>query len=123
MKTRLDRLNELQIERWKAGRMKSGVSPVTVKRELAELKAALNRAVKWGYAPDNPSKGVTLKVDEHHRVRYLTDPERKNLLNALQERDNKKRESRESGNRFRRERSYELKPAIKTYSDYLTPMV
>jgi hypothetical protein len=44
--TRLDRLNELQIERWKADRLKSGISPTTIKRELAELKAALNRAVK-----------------------------------------------------------------------------
>ena len=123
LKTRLDRLNELQIERWKATRLKSGVSPTTVKRELAELKAALNRAVKWGYAPDNPAKGVTLKVDQHYRVRYLSDSERKNLLKALQDRDDKKREGRDSGNRFRQDRSYELKPSIKTYSDHLTPMV
>ena len=123
LNTRIDRLNELQIERWKATRMKSGVTPSTVKRDLAELKAALNRAMKWGYASDNPAKGVTLKVDQHHRARFLTDAERKNLLKALQERDNKKREGRESGNRFRQERSYELKPEIKSYSDYLTPMV
>lgn len=123
LKTRVDRLNELQVERWKATRMKSGISPVTVKRELAELKASLNRAVKWGYAPSNPAKGVTLKVDQHHRVRYLSDTERKNLLKALKERDDKKRTGRESGNRFRRERSYALKPTIKTYSDYLAPMV
>jgi site-specific recombinase XerD len=113
----------LQVERWKATRLKSGVTPSTVKRDLAELKAALNRAVKWGYAPDNPAKGVTLKVDQHHRVRYLSDTERKNLLKALKERDDKKRKGRESGNRFRRERSYDLKPAIESYSDYLTPMV
>jgi integrase len=122
-KTRVDRLNELQVERWKATRMKSGVSPVTVRRELAELKAALNRAMKWGYAPSNPAKGVTLKVDQHYRVRYLSDTERRNLLKALKERDDKKRINRESGNRFRRERSYDLKPAIESYSDYLTPMV
>ena len=123
LNTRIDRINELQVERWKAARLKSGVTPSTVKRDLAELKAALNRAVKWGYASDNPAKGVTLKVDQHHRVRFLTDTENKNLLKALQERDNKKREGRESGNRFRQERSYELKPEIKSYSDYLTPMV
>lgn len=122
-KTRVDRLNELQIERWKATRLKSGISPATVKRELAELKAALTRAVKWGYAGYNPAKGVTLKVDQHHRVRYLTGTERKNLLKALRERDDKKREGRESGNRFRHERKYDLKPAIQSYSDYLTPMV
>jgi len=123
LNTRVDRINELQVERWKATRLKSGVKPTTVKRDLAELKAALNRAMKWGYAPDNPAKGVTLKVDQHHRVRYLTDTERKNLLKTLKERDNKKREGRESGNRFRQERSYNLKPTIKTYSDHLSPMV
>ncbi len=123
LKTRVDRLNELQIERWKAARLKSGTSPATVKRELAELKAALNRAVKWGYATDNPARGVTVKVEQHHRVRYLSEAERKNLLKALKERDDKKRKGRESGNRFRQERRYDLKPAIQTYSDYLTPMV
>ena len=123
LKTRVDRLNELQIERWKAARLKSGVSPATVKRELAELKASLNRAMKWGYAPDNPAKGVTLKVDQHHRIRYLSDTERKNLLKALAARDGKKRERRESGNRFRQERSYDLMPTLNIYSDYLTPMV
>jgi len=123
LKTRLDRLNELQIERWKAARMKSGVSPATVKRELAELKAALSRAVKWGYAPGNPAKGVTLKVDQHYRVRYLKASERKKLLKALSERDDEKRTKRDSGNRFRSERGYDLKPEIKVYSDYLTPMV
>jgi len=59
LNTRVDRINELQVERWKAARLKSGVTPSTVKRDLAELKAALNRAVKWGYALDNPAKGVT----------------------------------------------------------------
>jgi integrase len=41
----------------------------------------------------------------------------------LKERDDKEREGRESGNRFRQERSYDLKPAIETYSDYLNSMV
>lgn len=123
LNTRIDRLNELQVERWKAARMKSGVSPATVKRELAELKAALSRALKWRYTSSNPAKGVTLKADQHYRVRYLKDSERKKLLIALTDRDDKKREGRDSGNRFRRERGYKLKPAIKSYSDHITPMV
>lgn len=123
LNTRVDRINELQIERWKASRLKSGVSATTVKRELAELKAALNRAMKWGYSAYNPAKGVSIKVDQHHRVRYLSEKERKNLLKALADRDDKKREGRKSGNRFRKARNYKLKPYIKSYSDYLTPMV
>lgn len=123
LSTRIDRINELQIEKWKMARLKAGPAPVTVKRELAELKAALNRAMKWGYSTHNPAKEVKLKVDQHHRVRFLTESERKKLLKALSERDNEKRTNRESGNRFRSERGYILKPDIKIYSDYLTPMV
>ena len=70
-------------------RLKAGLAPSTVKRDLAGLKAALNRAMKWGYTPSNPSKGVTLKADQHYRVRYLSDTERKNLLKAMKERDDK----------------------------------
>jgi site-specific recombinase XerD len=121
--TQLDQLTEIQIERWKMTRLKAGLSPSTVRRDLAELKASLSRAMKWGYAPDNPAKGVTVKVEQHHRIRYLTDTERTNLLKALSVRDESKREKRESGNRFRQERKYDLKPEVQTYSDYLTPMV
>jgi integrase len=123
LSTRLDQLTEIQVERWKMGRLKAGLNPATVRRDLAQLKSALTRAMKWGYAPSNPAKDVTLKVEQHYRVRYLSDTERKNLLKALKERDEEKRKGRDSGNRFRRERSYDLKPSIQTYSDYLTPMV
>ncbi len=47
LKTRLDKLSEFQIEKWKAGRLKTA-KPTTVKRDLAALKTALTRAVKWG---------------------------------------------------------------------------
>ena len=123
LSNRVDRLNELQIERWKAARLKSDVSPATVKRELAELKAALSRATKWGYAPHNPARGVTLKADQHYRVRYLTESEREKLLDALRRRDENKRIKRKSGNQFRLERGYPTKPDLDTYSDYLAPMV
>jgi integrase len=123
LSTNLDKLTEVQVERWKMQRLKSGLAPVTVRRDLAELKAALGRAVKWGYAPTNPARSVKVKVERHHRVRYLTDSERKALLGALETRDEKKRKARESGNVFRIERGYEQKPELGEYADYLTPLV
>jgi site-specific recombinase XerD len=123
LKHRVESLSELHIERWKANRLKSGLSPNTVKRDLAELKAALSRAVKWGYANVNPAKGVTVKTEKHYRVRYLTNQERKRLLKALDDRDNSMREGRESANVFRLERGYDTKPPMGAYADYLTPLI
>jgi integrase len=121
--TRLDKLTEVQIERWKMRRIKAGLASSTVKRDLAELKSALNRAMKWGYLASNPAAHVKVKVEKHHRVRYLNDKERTALIKALQARDRKRREGRESGNVFRIKRGYETKPELGEYSDYLTPLV
>jgi integrase len=123
LNTPLDKLTEVQIERWKMQRLKSGRAPSTVRRDLAELKAALSRAVNWGHVPSNPAKNIKVKVEKHHRVRYLTDQERTALVNALNARDKKRREGRESGNVFRIQRGYETKPGLGEYSDYLAPLV
>ena len=123
LSTRVDRLTEIQIERWKSDRLKSNIKRNTVKRDLAELKAVLTRLVKWGFATSNPGKGVTVKVETDHRVRYLNDAERKQLQIALSRRDDTKRIERESANVFRLERNYEPKPELGKFSDYLTPMV
>jgi len=121
--TQIDQLTEVQIERWKMKRLKSGLLPNTVRRDLAELKAALNRAMKWGYAAVNPASQVKVKVEQHYRVRYLSDKERTRLHKALTARDEKKRKGRASGNVFRLVRGYEEKPELGEFSDYLTPLV
>ncbi|MEJ8569170.1 site-specific integrase [Elongatibacter sediminis] len=121
--TQLDDLTEIQIERWKARRAKSGLSPSTVKRDLAELKSALNKAVKWGYAAENPARNVKVKAEKHTRVRYLSSDERSRLRAALRARDAEKREGRESGNEFRRKRGYEELPELGEFADYLHPLV
>jgi site-specific recombinase XerD len=121
--TQIDQLTEVQIERWKMKRLKSGLVPNTVRRDLAELKAALNRAMKWGYAAINPASQVKVKVEEHYRVRYLTTKERTRLHKALKSRDEKKRAGRITGNVFRIKRGYEEKPELGEFADYLTPLV
>jgi integrase len=123
LSTKLIKLSEIQIERWKMQRLKSGLSPITVRRDLAELKAALSKAVKWRLISVNPTQHVKVKAERHHRVRYLTEAERSSLLKALKDRDEKKRAGRKSGNVFRIERGYETKPEISDFSDYLTPLV
>ena len=79
--------------------------------------------MKWGYAAINPASQVKVKVEEHYRVRYLSDKERTSLHKALTVRDEKKREGRASGNVFRLVRGYEEKPELGVFADYLTPLV
>jgi integrase len=122
MKTRMDKLSEFQIEKWKAGRLKA-VKPTTVRRDLAVLKAALNKAVKWTLIEFNPSAHVQVRVPTDNRVRYLCDKERQRLVEAMKERDKEKARARHSGNLHRLERDREPLPEITGYADYLTPLI
>jgi integrase len=122
LKTRLDKLSEFQIEKWKAGRLKT-VKPATVKRDLAALKTALARAVKWGIVGSNPAAPVIVKVPKESRVRYLSPGERKRLLEALSARDKAKARARQSGNVHSLARGRETLPEISGYADHLTPLI
>ncbi|MFC1795738.1 tyrosine-type recombinase/integrase [Pseudomonadota bacterium] len=82
---RLDHISQFAVEKWKASR---DVKPATLNRELAQLKAALNRAVEWSFLKANPAKKVRpLKDNSSKRVRFLSDTERKHLYDALNKRD------------------------------------
>lgn len=81
---RLDHVSQIAIEKWKSTRE---VKPATLNRELAQLKAALNRAIEWGLLKSNPAEKVRpLKNKSGKRVRYLSNTERKNLDAALDKR-------------------------------------
>jgi len=73
--------------------------------------------------PINPAQHIKVKVEQHYRVRYLSDTELTNLIAALKARDRNKREHRESGNVFRIKRGYETMPELGEFADYLTPLV
>lgn len=84
-KKRLDQVSQFAVEKWKASR---DVKPATVNRELAQLKAAFNRAIEWSFLQANPAKKVRLlKDNSSKRVRFLSDSERKRLNKALNSRD------------------------------------
>ncbi|MDZ4728425.1 MAG: site-specific integrase, partial [Xanthomonadales bacterium] len=126
LNTRLDKLHELQLEKWKASRLKTA-KPATVKRDLAGLKTALNKAVSWGIIESNPAgagrDSITVKTPDDKRVRYLADDERKGLLGALIARDKQMARARQSGNVHSIARGRETRPAIEGYADHLTPLV
>lgn len=73
-----------------AGEGPSGkkASEATCNRYLAALSAALSLAVReWGWIADNPARKVTRKREPRGRVRFLTDTERTDLLDAARASD------------------------------------
>ncbi len=59
------------------------LSPATVNRDLALLKATFNRAVRAGKVDSNPVKAVKLFRENNARTRCLTDEEEARLYEAL----------------------------------------
>jgi integrase len=116
----------LLIERWKSERRRKGISAATLNRDIVTLKAAISRAVEWGFLSVHPLSLVKpLKVDNNQKVRYLQPHEEERLLSALDEREDKIRQERRSANQWRLDRGLPQLPDL-TYSpfvDYLKPMV
>lgn len=121
---KLTELTPAKLEPWRSKRQKEA-SAETVNKDIATLRAALGRAVRWEIVATNPLARVeTAEVDRHKRVvRALTAAEKAKLLNALNARDDRKREKRAKANVWRSDRAYEIKPAIGRYADVLTPAV
>jgi integrase len=122
--SKLTDLTPAKLEPWRSKRQKEA-SAETVNKDIASLRAALGRAVRWEIIAINPLARVeTAEVDRHKRVvRALTAAEKAKLVNALNARDDKKRGKRAKANAWRRDREYELKPAIGRFADVLTPAV
>lgn len=120
----LSSLTKGDWDEFKAKRLGAGVHPSTVNRDLDRLKAALFQAVEWGLLSENPLRGVKrIKRGIEDRVRFLSKKEEKALRAALDARERKAKQRRESGNRWRRERGKATLPAMSGYSDHLLPMV
>ena len=124
-KRKLTEITPAKLETWRSTRQRKGIRPETVNRDIAALRAALSRAVRLGIINENPLTDVELaEVDPHRRVvRALTASEKRNLIEALEARDENKRHERASANKWRQERSYEPLPQIGRYSDVLRPAV
>ena len=114
------------IEKWRMNRLKSGITPVTVNRDIAPLKTAFSRAVDWEFLAENPlTRLKPSKTDRSPVVRYLSDEEEKRLRDALIRREHKMKKARASANRWRKERGYRTEPELteRYFADHLRPMV
>lgn len=127
MEEKLHEISPRIIEQWRTNKLKSGLSPASINRDLANLRAALSRAVEWEYLQVHPlaNKVKPLKIDKNPIIRFLDSKEETRLLKALDTREATIRSERDSANDWRRARGYKLLPDLKeiTYVDHLKPMV
>lgn len=121
----LDDITPAIIDQWRTQRMKDGRKSETVNRDIATFKAALSKAVLWGFIEKNPIRNLSLlKVDPAPKVRYLNKDEEMRLRHALNVREENIQCARISANQWRTKRGYELLPELANdLIDYIKPMV
>lgn len=119
-------LSAFDLERFKSRRLKAGIKPATVNRDLARIRGALSRAVDWGMLAEHPMKTVKqAKGADDSRVRYLTAEEEKALRTALAEREKARRASRDRHNAWHSARGTagHAQWSDEGFTDHLSPMV
>lgn len=85
----LHEIPSVLVEKWRTKRINSGRKTATINRDIVILKAALNKAVEWGFIEQNPlSKLKPHRIDSIAKVRYLAKDEEHRLKNAFKSRDN-----------------------------------
>ena len=79
----LSRITAEQIEAYKIERLQY-IKPISVNLELRHLKAAFEKAIKWGYIKSNPFKEVDfLKVKDSNFPKFFNRAEVNLLLQAI----------------------------------------
>lgn len=121
----LSTFNAWRIESWRRDRLKAGVKPVTLNRQIDTLRAALRKAVDWEVIATHPLSGLKrLKVDDDERVRFLTASEENRLRDALVKREANLRSARDRFNRWREKRHKAALPArTADFVDHVRPLV
>lgn len=122
----LSEITPHMIDRWRQRRKQEGASIATIKRQLNDLSACLNKAISWGALSTNPfAKVESVKPDSRAKVRYLSDIEESRIREALDQREAEMKAARASANLWRAERGYEAKADIagREFADYLKPAV
>jgi integrase len=119
-------LSVLQLDQWKTKRLTGGLTATTVNRELAFLRSALTKAVDWEFITEHPMRSVKqLKVDEDHRVRFLSDMEEARIRAALNRRNAQAHLARERHNIWLVDRGHEPSQLwrVGEFVDHISPMI
>ena len=120
----LDEIDKRRVELWRTKRLVDGVSPGTVNRNVVVIRAVLSKAVEWDFLEHHPLAGLRkLKTDTSSKPRTLSEEDRNTLFVALEDRDHRLADERQSANKWREERGYRQLPELVHYGDHLTPIV
>lgn len=126
LKLSLSEISPLLIEKWRQRRRQEGVKPASINRQLNDLRACLNKAVKWGALTASPfDKVEPMKTDSSAKVRYLSRDEETKLRSALDEREARMKAARQSANEWRAERGERAYADLSgnVFADHLKPAV
>ncbi|MFT6389971.1 MAG: integrase [Cellvibrionaceae bacterium] len=130
---RIDKIDNLDIEKWRTIREKDSITFARIKCVYAYLKACINTAVKhyklikhFELEHYSLKRKVTEKVNSP-KMRFLSKKEEKNLLTALNNRDQQLRTERKNYIKWhstRNSNKAQLEPiSDEEYPDYITPIV
>jgi integrase len=79
----LQEIDPLLIEKYRAERLKAGVTKSTVNREITIMKKMFNLAIDWSFAEENPVQKVKLFSEkDRQKERIITEEEEARLLAA-----------------------------------------
>jgi integrase len=115
-----------QLDKFKADRVKAGIAPTTVNRDLVRIRSVLSKAVERGNLETNPMRTVKkLKSGDNGRVRFLSAEEEKRLRAAMRAHDKARRERRTSGNAWAHVRGHAERVvwARDQFVDHIEPIV
>ena len=124
-------MHEITLQKLDAWRLKQRHKPTTINRRVATLKAAMTKAMEWGFIESNPlERAKQLKVPKVP-IYFLSEAQLGLLFEQLSKRDSQKVVDRQSHNQWLKHRGYELKPSFGNLqlafkgapTDYLTPLV
>lgn len=116
-------LTAFQLETWRTARRRAKKRDSTINRDLDALRGVLTKAIDWGVIAEHPMRPVrNAKIDVLGRLRYLTADEEHRLRDALEARDEQRRDGRRRFNAWRAERGYRTLPEWTGYPDHITPI-
>lgn len=80
----LTEIQPLVLEKWRSKRLKSGISPATINRDINNLKASLAKAKEWRFISENPLVNFKpTQIDKAAKIRYLDQDEYQRLLSVV----------------------------------------
>lgn len=118
----LNEIDPLSIERIRSAYAGTKGKPSAGNRDLACLKAILQKAVDWKMSVSNPADAVKLnRSDKGRKRRSITQDEEAALRNAIAGRDREMRDRRARYNEWREARNLSPLPDYGRFVDYLEP--